>query len=225
MAVAWELDSFLGSLTAAAPATIDAYRRDLVDFTRWATDRQVSGPADVDRRVLRQYLVHLGDRSAAPRTIARRTSALRRYFRWAARTGRLAADPSLTIRAPRGTGRLPRSLHDDQLQHRPMARPWFAQWWIILPFVIMGTRGIWWIIPMVALWIWVIWPAIEQNRQRQQVAAAPMRPLTLEERDQVLFALRTGSETAAIKRYRELTGADLYTATMTVKAMQRELGR
>ncbi|MCB0885312.1 MAG: DUF1707 domain-containing protein [Propionibacteriaceae bacterium] len=114
---------------------------------------------------------------------------------------------------------------DDQLQHRPMARPWFAQWWIILPFVIMGTRGIWWIIPMVALWIWVIWPAIEQNRQRQQVAAAPMRPLTLEERDQVLFALRTGSETAAIKRYRELTGADLYTATMTVKAMQRELGR
>ena len=29
----------------------------------------------------------------------------------------------------------------------------------------------------------------------------------------------------AIKRYRELTGADLYTATMTVKAMQRELGR
>ena len=52
-----------------------------------------------------------------------------------------------------------------------------------------------------------------------------MRPLTLEERDQVLFALRTGSETAAIKRYRELTGADLYTATMTVKAMQRELGR
>ena len=56
---------------------------------------------------------------------------------------------------------------DDQLQHRPMARPWFAQWWIILPFVIMGTRGIWWIIPMVALWIWVIWPAIEQNRQRQ----------------------------------------------------------
>ena len=86
---------------------------------------------------------------------------------------------------------------DDQLQHRPMARPWFAQWWIILPFVIMGTRGIWWIIPMVALWIWVIWPAIEQNRRRQ-VAAAPMRPLTIEERDQIMFALRTGSDVAAI---------------------------
>ncbi len=112
----WELDVFLGSLTAAAPATIDAYRRDLDDFTRWAADRQVTTPAEVDRRVLRQYLVHLGDRDAAPRTVARRTSALRRYFRWATRTGRLAADPSLTLRAPRGTGRLPRILHDDQLQ-------------------------------------------------------------------------------------------------------------
>ena len=113
----WELDSFLGSLTAAAPATIDAYRRDLVDFTRWAADHQVADPVDVDRRVLRQYLVHLGDRAVAPRTVARRASALRRYFRWATRTGRVSADPSLTLRAPRGTGRLPRILHDDQLQH------------------------------------------------------------------------------------------------------------
>ena len=113
---------------------------------------------------------------------------------------------------------------DDEVAHRPMARPWFAQWWIILPFVIMGTRGVWWIVPMIAVWIWVIWPAIEQNRRRQ-VAAAPMRPLTIEERDQIMFALRTGSDVAAIKRYRELTGADLHTATMTVKAMQRELGR
>jgi site-specific recombinase XerD len=104
-------------LTAAAPATIDAYRRDLVDFTRWAMDRQVSGPAEVDRRVLRQYLVHLGDRAAAPRTVARRASALRRYFRWATRTGRIPADPALTLRAPRGTGRLPRILHDEHLQH------------------------------------------------------------------------------------------------------------
>lgn len=115
--MAWELDAFLGSLTAAAPATIDAYRRDLVDFTRWAADRQVDDPADVDRRTLRHYLVALSDRSAAPRTVARRTSALRRYFRWATRTGRITSDPSLTLRAPRGTGRLPRILHDDQLQH------------------------------------------------------------------------------------------------------------
>lgn len=105
------------SLTAAAPATVDAYRRDLVHFTAWAAANGLSQPSEVDRRVLRSYLVHLSDEAMAPRTIARRASTLRRYFRWAARTGRVPVDPAISLRAPRGTGRLPRVLHDDQLQH------------------------------------------------------------------------------------------------------------
>jgi site-specific recombinase XerD len=113
--VSWELDSFEASLTACAPATVVAYRRDLLDFAGWAEGRGLSGPDVVDRRALRAYLVHLADRPVAARTLARRASALRRYFGWAARTGRVAADPSITLRAPRGTGRLPRVLRDDQL--------------------------------------------------------------------------------------------------------------
>lgn len=105
------------SLTAAAPATVAAYRRDLVHFTAWAAANGLSQPGEVDRRVLRSYLVHLSDEAMAPRTIARRASTLRRYFRWAARTGRVPVDPAISLRAPRGTGRLPRVLHDDQLQH------------------------------------------------------------------------------------------------------------
>lgn len=118
----WDLDVFLLSLTAAAPATIDAYRRDLADFTGWAQAAGCAGPDLVNRRVLRGYLVELADRPAAPRTIARRASALRRYFAWAARSGRINVDPSVTLRAPRGTGRLPRILQDEQL-HRLLEDP------------------------------------------------------------------------------------------------------
>ncbi len=113
--MSWEVDSFLSSLTAAAPATISAYRSDLVDFTTWASSSGIGSPAQVTRRGLRHYLVALSERPVAPRTLARRASALRRYFGWQARTGRLPADPSLGLRAPRGTGRLPKILHDDQL--------------------------------------------------------------------------------------------------------------
>lgn len=113
--MAWDLGTFLAGLTAAAPATVDAYRRDLVDFTRWAEEQSIQTPAEIDRRVLRRYLVALADRQMAPRTVARRVSALRRYFAWCTRVGVLAADPSLTLRAPRGTGRLPRIVQDDQL--------------------------------------------------------------------------------------------------------------
>lgn len=123
--VSWEVDAFLTSLTAAAPATISAYRSDLVDFTTWAASTSVAGPSDVTRRTLRHYLVALSERPVAPRTLARRASALRRYFGWQARTGRLAVDPSLGLRAPRGTGRLPKVLHDEhlhQLLDAPAAR-------------------------------------------------------------------------------------------------------
>lgn len=114
--VSWQVEAFLASLTGSADATRRAYAADLADFAAWAGGRGIEGPDGVDRRALRSYLVHLTDEGRAARTIARRTAALRRYFRWAVRSGRLAADPSITLRAPRGTGRLPRVLHDDQLQ-------------------------------------------------------------------------------------------------------------
>ena len=53
---------------------------------------------------------------SAPSTVARRVSALRRYFAWCARTGVIDADPSITLRAPSGPKRLPRVLHDDDLR-------------------------------------------------------------------------------------------------------------
>lgn len=125
--MSWDVDRFLESLTAAAPATITAYRSDLVDFTAWAAEVQIDGPEQVDRRGLRRYLAALTDRPVAPRTVARRASALRRYFGWLVRSGRLAVDPTLGLRAPRGTGRLPKVLHDEQLhqllddhQHRTL---------------------------------------------------------------------------------------------------------
>jgi site-specific recombinase XerD len=120
--VPWEVEEFLASMTAAAPATTSAYRSDLADFTRWAAEAEVTGPSQVTRRVLRRYLAALSDRPVAPRTSARRASALRRYFGWQTRTGRLAADPTLGLRAPRGTGRLPKIVHDEQL-HQLLDEP------------------------------------------------------------------------------------------------------
>lgn len=110
------MDGFVASLTGSAPATIRAYRSDLVDFCAWADRHEVAGPAAIDRRALRRYLVDLAERPVAPRTLARRASSLRRYFAWQVRSGRLTADPTVGLHAPRGTGRLPAVLHDDQLR-------------------------------------------------------------------------------------------------------------
>jgi site-specific recombinase XerD len=69
----------------------------------------------VDRKMLRRYVAHLATRGMARRSVARKVSALRRYFRWLVRTGRLDHDPSASLSAPRGESRLPRVLHQDEV--------------------------------------------------------------------------------------------------------------
>jgi site-specific recombinase XerD len=114
--VVWDIDGFARSLTAASPATVDAYRRDLTDFIEWAERASLDGPAGVDRRTLRRYLAYLGTRRYARRSIARKASSIRRYFGWLARTGVLAVDPSSGLSSPSGEGRLPRVLKADELE-------------------------------------------------------------------------------------------------------------
>jgi site-specific recombinase XerD len=113
--VGWHADEFLASLTSVAPATVVAYRRDLDGFTAWANRGGIGGPAEVDRLVLRRYLAHLATLGRQRRTIARKASTLRRYFRWARRTGLVAADPAVRLSAPKGESRLPHVLRADEL--------------------------------------------------------------------------------------------------------------
>jgi integrase/recombinase XerC len=116
MTMGWEQEAFVRSLSSLSPNTVDAYRRDVRDFVVWAERARLSGPADVDRLVLRRYLAFLGTRRMAKRSIARKAAALRRYFAWLARTGALAADPSSRLTAPRGDGRLPHVLKEEELE-------------------------------------------------------------------------------------------------------------
>jgi len=113
--MAWHADEFLHSLTSVAPRTVEAYRSDLAGFADWATAEGVDEPSGVDRLLLRRYVAFLAANRYARRSIARKASTLRRYFSWATRTGILAADPASALSAPRGDGRLPRVLRQDEL--------------------------------------------------------------------------------------------------------------
>src|SRR5438552_5919387 len=112
----WSVDSFVASLTSLATSSTELYRRDLVAFVDWAVESGVPRPAQVDRRVLRRYLVRLDRDRYARRTIARKASVLRRYFDWLRRTGRIEHDPTRALSAPRGEARLPHVLSADELE-------------------------------------------------------------------------------------------------------------
>ena len=121
-AVGWEIEAFARSLTGVAPTTVDAYQRDVRSFVEWCGRLGVE-PAEVTRTTIRRYLAHLGTRQYAKRTMARRASALRRYFGWLHRTGAIAADPTAGLSAPRGEARLPHVLRADELHQLLDAPP------------------------------------------------------------------------------------------------------
>ncbi|MFM1751555.1 MAG: tyrosine recombinase XerC, partial [Actinomycetota bacterium] len=113
---AWKIDDWVQSLTSSSSHTLSAYRRDVVDFAQWCARGDINDPRVVDRLHIRKYLAFLATHQYAKRTIARKASALRRYFTWTRRVGVTDIDPAVSLRAPSGEGRLPRVLDGAELQ-------------------------------------------------------------------------------------------------------------
>ncbi len=111
----WDLPGFGDWLSGRAEATRRAYLSDLGALAEWMSRSGVDAPAGVDRLHLRRYLASLGTRRLARATVARKAAALRCYFAWSVRQGRLVSDPSRSLRAPTGKGRLPRVLSEGEI--------------------------------------------------------------------------------------------------------------
>jgi site-specific recombinase XerC len=111
----WKLKEFIHAVPLAS-STLAVYQRDLEAFVSWADRFGVSSPDAVTRVTLRRYLATLTTKAMAPRTIARKAAAIRRYFAWMTLHGLLATDPSAGISSPRGPAKLPRILTADELQ-------------------------------------------------------------------------------------------------------------
>ena len=91
-----------------SPNTVAAYARDLRQFSEWL-DTQYPGWAwsDVDRLDLRSYLGHMNRRGWARRTISRKLSAIRTFYRWLHQEEVVEANPARTVRSPKLERKLP----------------------------------------------------------------------------------------------------------------------
>jgi integrase/recombinase XerC len=91
-----------------SPHTVGAYRRDLAQFSDWlGTQHEAWTWDDVDRLDLRSYLGFLTRKGLARRTIARKLSAIRTFYRWLHREGEVQVNPARTVRSPKLERKLP----------------------------------------------------------------------------------------------------------------------
>src|SRR3954465_1543109 len=96
MVLSPRVEAFLEMLAAergAARLTLAAYRNDLVDLTGFLAARGTA-LEDAQPAALHQYLTAMTTRRLAPRTLARRLSAMRQFFRFLISDGAREDDPT-----------------------------------------------------------------------------------------------------------------------------------
>jgi integrase/recombinase XerD len=111
------IELFLDMLAAERGAsinTLDAYRRDLADFSAdLARTGETIAAADTD--VLRGHLGRLGKRGLAPASVARRLSAIRQLYRFLYAEGHRGDDPAAVLEGPKRGRSLPKVLSVKQV--------------------------------------------------------------------------------------------------------------
>ncbi|MBF4613630.1 tyrosine recombinase XerC [Curtobacterium sp. VKM Ac-1376] len=113
------VDAFLAHARHArglSEQTLRAYANDLEQFVAFASARGTDHASDVGLELLRDWLWEADQRRLARSTIARRSSSVRAFTRWASETGVTATDAGVRLRAPKGASHLPRIVSTDQVR-------------------------------------------------------------------------------------------------------------
>ncbi|MFZ1686044.1 MAG: tyrosine-type recombinase/integrase [Flavobacteriales bacterium] len=114
------LERFIEHLTyeqRSSPHTVLAYQRDLEQLAVFLKEKK--GKADpelADERVVRAWMMSLMEGGASPRTVNRKLSSVRTFFRFARRSGHAAADPTALLEPPKTPKRLPEFIEERGMQ-------------------------------------------------------------------------------------------------------------
>lgn len=110
------LELFRRDLAAAgtAPRTMAAYVRDLGQLQAWAAGSGLE-PDQVSHKDLRRYAASLSAAGRAAATVARKLAAIRGFYGFLLRTGRVGQNPADLVSAPKRKAKLPQVLTSEQM--------------------------------------------------------------------------------------------------------------
>jgi len=110
-----ELLSWLAVEKGRSPNTLAAYRRDLVAYETWLTNRGEKPAGSVGEATVAQYVAHLRGVGLATASIARSMVSVRSLHRFLVQEGTTEADPTLDLKPPPVPQGLPKALSEDEV--------------------------------------------------------------------------------------------------------------
>ncbi len=112
-----EIDAFLQVLDGeqnASNHTLAAYGRDLRQFSQFLIAQGATDWSAVTPPIARQYLAVLGRHYKSRRTVARKISAIRSFYRFLYRRAKVSRNPLVLITGPKPYRRLPKVLTPEE---------------------------------------------------------------------------------------------------------------
>lgn len=117
-ALAAQIERFLDSLRRAnlSQNTIRNYGLDLAQFRAYISppDTQAPPASEIDPLVLREFMAHCFEHGNANRSVSRKLSALRAFFKFLLRQGEVATNPAKLVSMPKTPKKLPAVMTAEQ---------------------------------------------------------------------------------------------------------------
>jgi len=108
---------YLRSVRNASPHTLINYGNDLDQFVTYLTPPGTETPElkQVTHHLIREYVAHLHDNGMEKSSIARKLAALRSFFKYCVREGKLNENPARLVPTPKLPKRIPSVLSAEEM--------------------------------------------------------------------------------------------------------------
>ena len=95
--------------------TVNYYRKDIDEFYMFIIEQGIEGLHTVTYLDARLYLTKFHEKNLAKKSIARKTSCLRSFFKWLMREQYVQENPFVQVSLPKKEKRLPQFLYEEEL--------------------------------------------------------------------------------------------------------------